>query len=205
MALPLTMIAATRVQSESLTALVSATRLVEIRRGVDIVEVANTGTAPHRHVLLMGTRPNVLAIPLGLELPLPAGARRSEVIHDPGHPVQGRPSRSQHSSMLPWSGCGWSASSGRCSPLPMSVVGLDGALRIADRHSEHVSCAGEREVLAAGEMFFADGRVARVSNQSSGFEFRRCDACGQRNIVKDDDFTCAICGGELPATWNFTS
>jgi hypothetical protein len=36
-------------------------------------------------------------------------------------------------------------------------------------------------------------------------EFRRCDACGQRNIVKDDDFTCAICGGELPATWNFTS
>jgi hypothetical protein len=113
------------------------------------------------------------------------------------------------------------------------VVGLDGALRIADRHSEHVSCAGEREVLAAGEMFFADGRVARVSNQSSGFcpapaswpavaaaldragiahpgrytdafEFRRCNACGQRNIVKDDDFTCAICGGELPAAWNFT-
>jgi hypothetical protein len=114
------------------------------------------------------------------------------------------------------------------------VIGLDGALRIADRHSEHVSCAGEREVLAAGEMFFAGGRVDRVSNQSSGFcpepaswpavaaaldragiahpgrytdafEFRRCDACGERNIVKDDDFTCAICGGELPATWNFTS
>ena len=114
------------------------------------------------------------------------------------------------------------------------VIGIDGALRIADRHSEHVSCAGEREVLAAGEMVFAGARVERVSNQSTGFcpevaswpavaaaldragiphpgsytdafEFRRCDACGERNIVKDDDFTCAMCGGELPATWNFTS
>jgi hypothetical protein len=113
------------------------------------------------------------------------------------------------------------------------VIGLDGALRVADRRSEHVSCAGAREVLAAGEMFFAGARVDRVSNQSSGFcpepaswpavaaaldragiahpgrytdafEFRRCDACGERNIVKDDDFTCAICGGELPAAWNFT-
>ena len=119
-------------------------------------------------------------------------------------------------------------------PAATFVVGLDGALRIADRRSEHVACAGAREVLAAGEMYFAGARISRVTNQSSGFcpepaswpavaaaldragishlgrytdafEFRRCDACGERNIVKDDDFTCAMCGRELPRAWNFMS
>jgi hypothetical protein len=33
--------------------------------------------------------------------------------------------------------------------------------------------------------------------------FRRCPGCGERNLVKDDDFTCAVCGSELPQAWNF--
>jgi hypothetical protein len=35
------------------------------------------------------------------------------------------------------------------------------------------------------------------------FTFRRCPQCGERNIVRDGDFTCAICDAELPAWWNF--
>ncbi|MEU2702434.1 MULTISPECIES: hypothetical protein [Micromonospora] len=35
--------------------------------------------------------------------------------------------------------------------------------------------------------------------------FRRCPSCGERNIVRDDDFTCALCGDTLPARWNLTS
>jgi hypothetical protein len=35
--------------------------------------------------------------------------------------------------------------------------------------------------------------------------FRRCPTCGGRNIVRDDDFTCALCNSALPAQWNFTS
>lgn len=35
--------------------------------------------------------------------------------------------------------------------------------------------------------------------------FRRCPACGERNVVRDDDFTCALCDSALPARWNFTS
>jgi hypothetical protein len=34
--------------------------------------------------------------------------------------------------------------------------------------------------------------------------FRRCPACGERNIVRDDDLTCALCENTLPAQWNFT-
>ncbi|MFC7548727.1 hypothetical protein [Plantactinospora sp. GCM10030261] len=36
---------------------------------------------------------------------------------------------------------------------------------------------------------------------TTAFEFRRCSACGQLAIVKDDDLTCAACGGELPTAW----
>jgi hypothetical protein len=75
-------------------------------------------------------------------------------------------------------------------------------------------------------------RVAKVTNQSTGYcpdpdswpvvaaaldrigvprpdgftdevIFRRCLACGERNIVRDDDFTCAQCDATLPAHWNF--
>ncbi|MFB9239990.1 hypothetical protein ACFFWC_31445 [Plantactinospora siamensis] len=35
--------------------------------------------------------------------------------------------------------------------------------------------------------------------------FRCCPGCGERNIVRDEDFTCAMCGGALPAQWNFAS
>ena len=113
------------------------------------------------------------------------------------------------------------------------VVDPDGILRLADRRSEHVACAAGGPVLSAGEITFtADGDVDAVSNQSTGFcpdpeswvhvataldqipvahpdqfttsvVFRLCTACNSRNIVKDDWFVCDVCGGELPADWNF--
>ena len=53
------------------------------------------------------------------------------------------------------------------------VVSAEGTLLVADRHSEHVACAGGRPVRAAGELCFAPegGRatVTRVSNQSTGY------------------------------------
>lgn len=53
------------------------------------------------------------------------------------------------------------------------VIDSEGELRIADRHSEHVACAGGQAVQSAGEMTF-DVRattitVVAVSNQSTGY------------------------------------
>jgi hypothetical protein len=31
------------------------------------------------------------------------------------------------------------------------------------------------------------------------FIFRRCTACGQSNIVRDNAYVCAVCGSDLPA------
>jgi RNA polymerase subunit RPABC4/transcription elongation factor Spt4 len=33
--------------------------------------------------------------------------------------------------------------------------------------------------------------------------FRRCPACGQRNVVKDGWFACGVCNSDLSAEWNF--
>jgi hypothetical protein len=53
------------------------------------------------------------------------------------------------------------------------VVDLEGYFRVADRHSEHLACAGSQPVLSAGEVFFTYGdrglEVAEITNQSTGF------------------------------------
>jgi hypothetical protein len=93
-----------------------------------------------------------------------------------------------------------------------------------------VLAAGEMAFAVAGTGW----RVAEVTNQSTGYcpdpdcwpavaealdrvglsrpagftnriIFRRCPSCGERNIVRDDDFTCALCDNVLPAQWNFRS
>ena len=51
--------------------------------------------------------------------------------------------------------------------------------------------------------------AARVSMEhpdgyEPAFDFRRCERCGQLNLIKDDDWSCAACGAELPRGWNLT-
>ena len=103
-------------------------------------------------------------------------------------------------------------------------------LCIAQVQSAGLLTAGE----IAFEEDQAGWRVAHASNQSTGYcpeesswaplarcldalgvshdgafthpvVFRRCPACGERNLVKDGDLRCAPCGGPLPAAWNFES
>jgi hypothetical protein len=52
------------------------------------------------------------------------------------------------------------------------VIDATGILLIADRRSEHVVCAGGKEILSAGEITFHIGRsveVVGISNQSTGY------------------------------------
>lgn len=125
----------------------------------------------------------------------------------------------------------WMRAQGAAELIVTYTVGTDGLLRVADRHSEHVACAGLLPVCAAGEMTIEAAEITAVSNLSTGYcpepgcwdalqdcldragiahpggftvayEFRRCEACGQRNVVKDGWLWCP-CGAPLPAAWNF--
>jgi hypothetical protein len=107
-----------------------------------------------------------------------------------------------------------------------TFVVLHDGLHLAPRRSEHVRCAGGGEVLSAGEMTFEGDALVEVTNLSTGycpdpeswaavasaldlagiehpgsfthaFVFRICSACGQRNLIKDDVYECAVCNAEL--------
>jgi hypothetical protein len=63
---------------------------------------------------------------------------------------------------------------GRRSFVPATyIVDPQTQLWVADRRSEHVACAGAGDVLAAGELVFAEDRgrveVVEASNQSTGY------------------------------------
>ena len=53
------------------------------------------------------------------------------------------------------------------------VIDRDGNLRLAERHSEHIACAGGQAVLSAGEIFISWDKnsieVSDITNQSTGF------------------------------------
>jgi hypothetical protein len=44
--------------------------------------------------------------------------------------------------------------------------------------------------------------LARPDRFTSEYAFRRCPACGALNLVKDGDFSCGVCGADLPGHWN---
>ncbi|WP_197698917.1 hypothetical protein [Micromonospora inositola] len=54
---------------------------------------------------------------------------------------------------------------------------------------------------AVGEAL--DGLGLNPGDFSVKIVFRRCLSCGERNIVRDGDFTCALCDSALPTLWNF--
>jgi hypothetical protein len=53
------------------------------------------------------------------------------------------------------------------------VIDLNCNLRLADRHSEHIACAGGEAVLSAGEIFISwnqtEFAVCDITNQSTGY------------------------------------
>ena len=80
------------------------------------------------------------------------------------------------------------------------VVDAFGVLRIADRHSEHVVCAGGHPVRSAGEVTFAIGGVVEViaiSNQSTGYcptpesWSAVAEALAQAGLIAPDRFSLA--------------
>ena len=44
--------------------------------------------------------------------------------------------------------------------------------------------------------------ITRPPGLTDPVVFRRCPACGERNLVKDGFFVCALCDADLPTEWN---
>ncbi|MEU6344601.1 hypothetical protein ABZ883_27050 [Streptomyces sp. NPDC046977] len=44
--------------------------------------------------------------------------------------------------------------------------------------------------------------IGRPAGFTYAVVFRRCTGCGERGIVREDDFVCVFCGSVLPREWN---
>ncbi|MEH2026031.1 hypothetical protein [Nostoc sp.] len=80
------------------------------------------------------------------------------------------------------------------------VVDSEGYIRLADRHSEHIACAGGKSILSAGEIFFSYNKqtfeVVEITNQSTGY----CPEAGSWSQVEK-----ALEQIPLPHPGNFTT
>jgi hypothetical protein len=44
--------------------------------------------------------------------------------------------------------------------------------------------------------------VGRPDGFTHALVFRRCERCRENNVVREGEFVCVFCGGELPLGWN---
>ena len=51
----------------------------------------------------------------------------------------------------------------------------------------------------------ARAELAAPESWTSAYEFRRCTACGERNVIKDGWYACEVCDAPLPERWNFAT
>lgn len=80
----------------------------------------------------------------------------------------------------------------------------DGAtVRVTDISNQSTGYCPEPESWTAVARALDDARIAHPGRFTYEATFRRCPKCTERNLVKDEWFECALCGADLPRTWNF--
>jgi hypothetical protein len=81
---------------------------------------------------------------------------------------------------------------------------IDGRnVRVEEVSNQSTGYCPEPESWPAVESALVRAGIARPDGFTSVCIFRRCEACGERNIVKDGWFQCDVCRAKLPEDWNF--
>ena len=79
---------------------------------------------------------------------------------------------------------------------------LDGTRVVAASNLSTGYCPEPESWLAVADALDRAG-IAHGPRFDNELTFRRCPTCGERNLVKDSWFVCAICDAALPEAWNF--
>ncbi len=85
----------------------------------------------------------------------------------------------------------------------LAAVRTKGGVRVVEVSNQSTGYCPEPESWPAVAAALDAAGVAHPGRFTYEATFRRCPACGERNLVKDAWFECAVCGGPLPQTWNF--
>jgi hypothetical protein len=77
-----------------------------------------------------------------------------------------------------------------------------GVLVVAEASNQSTGYAPEPSSWAALAAALDAIGIAHPDGYTSAFEFRRCERCGQLNVVKDGWLRCDACDADLPEHWN---
>ena len=87
----------------------------------------------------------------------------------------------------------------------MTFDAEDGRVVVSGVTNQSTGYCPEPSSWSAVEAALDAAQLSHPGRFTQEFIFRLCENCGQRNVVKEDDYTCAVCGSELPQEWNFQS
>ncbi|MEU8239587.1 hypothetical protein AB0C07_15195 [Actinoplanes missouriensis] len=80
--------------------------------------------------------------------------------------------------------------------------GGDGGWRVEEVSNQSTGYCPEPSCWPAVAAAVERLGVRHPDGFTAAFEFRRCVECGSLSVVKENDFTCAVCDCPLPAEWN---
>lgn len=83
------------------------------------------------------------------------------------------------------------------------VVVAEPICRVTEITNQSTGYCPDTNCWSAVSSALRQAGVAHPEAFTLQFVFRRCPACGERNLVKDNWFVCALCEAELPREWNF--
>lgn len=87
----------------------------------------------------------------------------------------------------------------------MTFAHAETGWRVTDVTNQSTGYCPDPDSWSAVSRALDRARVPHPGDFTDKVVFRRCPACAERNIVRDDDFTCALCNSALPTHWNIMS
>jgi hypothetical protein len=80
--------------------------------------------------------------------------------------------------------------------------GAETALSVAEVSNQSTGYCPDTDCWAAVELALGRAGVTAPPGFTHEVVFRRCERCGERNLVKEGWFVCVFCDADLPAGWN---
>lgn len=80
---------------------------------------------------------------------------------------------------------------------------MDDNVEVIEVTNQSTGYCPEPDSWYAVEGALDKAKIPHPSNFTAAYLFRRCENCGQKNIVKDEWFYCGVCDNSLDKEWNF--
>ncbi|MGW1782373.1 hypothetical protein ACWCQQ_25025 [Streptomyces sp. NPDC002143] len=82
--------------------------------------------------------------------------------------------------------------------------GPRGAVRVHEVSNQSTGYCPDPDSWPAVAAALDRAGIGRPDGFTHALVFRRCERCGENNVVREGVFVCVFCDGDLPLLWNVT-